>query len=371
MLIRNLDQTKVNPQRTQLGKAHGKNGFKNSLFRKSNKMSKWVSFFREYHAKKQCRTFKNCQTRLCRNARFGFRRFLDNLEKSTSKHTHTHIGHASSIRLVVTGRVTHYPTWNREKSARQHVWETQNATRPAEHKPGGAYLAKVEINTNTKASPKVKPIYGNQGKAGRFRRKNGEIRHIHVWRKEKIERGKFRTPENNTVRLETRTQGQFDNAVCTNTIALRLPLILIRKVFRHTHTQIKQKVSSKAYITTRPAKHVRSEKKSREQKQQKLSRHAKAATIAATDALVVLTFSLRRRPSTPRNGKGGFPPSESSQRSIKNKANFYYFKGWSTFCWFLLPAKQTDHSHLIIHTQVHRETNLKRMHRSNFRSILR
>lgn len=85
-------------------------------------------------------------------------------------------------------------------------------------------------------SSKVKPIYGNQGKAGRFRRKNGEIRHIHVWRKEKIERGKFRTPENNTVRLETRTQGQFDNAVCTNTIALRLPLILIRKLFRRTHT---------------------------------------------------------------------------------------------------------------------------------------
>lgn len=98
-------------------------------------------------------------------------------------------------------------------------------------------MAKVEINTNTKAKLKSQTkIYGNQGKAGRFRRKNGEIRHIHVWRKEKIMRGKFRTPENNTVRLETRTQGQFDNAVCTNTIALRLPLILIRKVFRRTHT---------------------------------------------------------------------------------------------------------------------------------------
>lgn len=297
MLIRNLDQTKVNPQRTQLGKAHGKNGFKNSLFRKSNKMSKWVSFFREYHAKKQCRTFKNCQTRLCRNARFGFRRFLDNLEKSTSKHTHTHVGHTSSIRLVVTGRVTHYPTWNREKSARQHVWETQNATRPAEHKPGGAYLAKVEININTKAKLKSQTkIYGNQGKTGRFRRKNGEIRHIHVWRKEKIERGKFRTPENNTVRLDTRTQGQFDNAVCTNTIALRLPLILIRKLFRRTHTDKTKSLIESLYHHEASKTHTL-RKKSREQKQQKLSRQA--TTIAATDAMVVLTFSLRRRPSTP------------------------------------------------------------------------
>lgn len=68
---------------------------KNSLFRKSNKMSKWVSFFREYHATKQnnvehVQKLPNTAARQeC--ARFGFRRFLDNLEKSTSKHT-PHIG---------------------------------------------------------------------------------------------------------------------------------------------------------------------------------------------------------------------------------------------------------------------------------------
>lgn len=37
-LNRYLDRLKVNPQRANLGNANGKRGFKNSLFRKSDKM---------------------------------------------------------------------------------------------------------------------------------------------------------------------------------------------------------------------------------------------------------------------------------------------------------------------------------------------
>lgn len=129
-------------------------------------------------------------------ARFGFRRFLDNLEKTLANTSQLR---TSSIRLVVT-HVTHFPTWKWEKArsptrardAKCHVRPTLAL--------GGAYLAKVEINTNTKAKLKSQNnISGNEGKAGRFRRKNGEIRHIHIRRKEKITRGKFRTPQNITL----------------------------------------------------------------------------------------------------------------------------------------------------------------------------
>lgn len=126
------------------------------------------------------------------HARFGFRRFLDNLEKSTSKHPPKL--ETSSARMVVTGRARNALSHVEQgKSARQHVRGTRNAMRhQARHELGELIWQNVEINTNTKAKLKSQTnIRETKGKAGRFRRKNGEIRHIHIRRKEKITREKL------------------------------------------------------------------------------------------------------------------------------------------------------------------------------------
>lgn len=107
----------------------------------------------------------------------------------------------------------------------------------------------------------------------------------------------------------THTKTGCEKAVCTNTNTVRLPLSDLER---------KPKVSSKVYITTRPAKHIHPEKA-----ENKSSKSSLGSVKAATIAVTVVTpwhssmFSLRRRSRrTPRNGRS-FPPSESSQRSIK------------------------------------------------------
>lgn len=94
--------------------------------------------------------------------------------------------------------------------------------------------------------------------------------------------------------------------------------ILTRFGFPFLIWKRKPKVSSKVYITTRPAKHIHPEKA-----ENKSSKSSLGSVKAATTAVTVVTpwhssmFSLRRRSRrTPRNGRS-FPPSESSQRSIK------------------------------------------------------
>lgn len=159
-------------------------------------MSKWVSFFREYHAKTKTmsNTFKNCQTRLLdRNARVSdlgdFWTTLKNQLANTPPTLET-----SSIRLVVTGRARNALSHVEQGKARASTCEGREM--PWGWQAWGAYLANVEINTNTKAKLKSQTnTKKTRGTPNDFGEKNGEIRHIHIRRKEKIERGKLWTPE--------------------------------------------------------------------------------------------------------------------------------------------------------------------------------
>lgn len=141
-------------------------------------------------------------------------------------------------------------------------------------------------------------------------KKRGNSTHTHSAEGENYE-GKISNPaKHHTVRLETRTQRQDAKRLCAP--------ILTRFGFPFLIWKSKPNVSSKVYITTRPAKHIHPEKA-----ENKSSKSSLGSVKAATIAVTVVTpwhssmFSLRRRSRrTPRNGRS-FPPSESSQRSIK------------------------------------------------------
>lgn len=312
-------------------------------------------------------TFKNCQTRLLdRNARVSdlgdFWTTLKNQLANTPPTLET-----SSIRLVVTGRARNALSHVEQgKSARQHVWGTQNAMRLASL---GSLFGKRQNQYQYKGKAQKSNQYKeNEGNAERFRRKNGEIRHIHIRRKGKIERGKLWTPEKQHVRLETRTQGQFDiDAVCTNTNALRLPLILIRKVFRHSKKS--SKVSSKAYITTRPAKHIHSENKSREQKQQKLSGQRKLRPSQQPPwhfwrslfVVVVVHSEEWMELSTER---------KLPEKYWKRKQRLLFLRVDRCFVGIpLLPPKQTDRSHILINTHTRTHTSTQRNKPQTYASL--
>lgn len=266
-------------------------------------------------------TFKNCQTRLLdRNARVSdlgdFWTTLKNQLANTPPTLET-----SSIRLVVTGRARNALSHVEQgKSARQHVWGTQNAMR--RRTSLGSLFGKRWNQYQYKGKAQKSNQYKeNEGNAERFRRKNGEIRHIHFRRKEKIERGKLWTPENNTVRLETRTLGQFDNdAVCTNTNALRLPLILIRKVLRHSKKKFKSLIESLYHHEASKTHTTKAENKSSKSSPGSESCDHRSNRRGIFD----VPSSSSSSSSTARNGRS-FPPSESSQRSIENENNVYYF----------------------------------------------
>lgn len=92
-------------------------------------------------------------------------------------------------------------------------------------------------------------------------KKRGNSTHTHSAEGENYE-GKISNPaKHHTVRLETRTQRQDAKRLCAPMLTrFGFPFLIWKK---------KPKVSSKVYITTRPAKHIHPEK-SREQKQLKL-----------------------------------------------------------------------------------------------------
>lgn len=93
--------------------------------------------------------------------------------------------------------VTHFPTWNREK-ARANTCEGREMPWGRRNTSLGSLFGKRWNQYQYKGKAQKSNQYmENEGKAERFRRKNGEIRHIHIRWKEKIKRGKFQTPENN------------------------------------------------------------------------------------------------------------------------------------------------------------------------------
>lgn len=191
--------------------------------------------------------------------------------------------------------------------------------------------------------------------------KTGKNRHTFGWRR-KIIRGKFvwtLSKQHSSARNAHTVTRQSGVSVLTYK-RNGFPSTFGKFPFRRTVNQkFRQKFISPRGQQNTTLTHT--------QKQRKLS--GESSTIVATDAaffviIVVVIVHARKGRS--------FPSSESSQRSINNK---HLLVGRSKFYWFFRCHwnRQIAHIHTFTHTYTHkyRETNLKRMHRSNFRSILR
>lgn len=324
-LIRNLDQLKVNPQMATLGKAHGKRcsqKFSLSQIEQNAKMSFIFSRISRQN-KTMSNTFKNCQTRLLdRNARVSdlgdFWTTLKNQLANTPPTLET-----SSIRLVVTGRARNALSHVEQGKARASTCEGREM--PWGWQAWGAYLANVEINTNTKAKLKSQTnIWKTRGTPNDFGEKTGKFDTYTFGERRKLRGENCEPRKNNTVRLETRTQGQFDNdAVCTNTNALRLPLIPIRKVLRHSKKKVQK--SHRKLISPRGQQNTYTPKTKAENKSSKSSPGSESCDHRSNRRGIFDVLSSSSSSSfTARNG-WSFPSSESSQRSIKNENNVYYF----------------------------------------------
>lgn len=227
----------------------------------------------------------------------------------------------------------------------------------------GAYFGRTKpwINTTKRKSSNDKPANirkRKQGNAKWFRRKRGKI-DTHSAEGEKLLGENSCEPyRNNTVRLETHTPSRGILVwVCSHTNASASP--------PHSESFPSgaqwTKSSVKSFISPRGQQNTTL---THTQKQRKLS--GASSTTDATFFVIAIVVVVHAR-------KGrSFPSSESSQRSINNK---HLLVGRSKFYWFFRCHwnRQIAHIHTFTHTYTHkyRETNLKRMHRSNFRSILR
>lgn len=200
-------------------------------------------------------------------------------------------------------------------------------------------------------SSKVKPIQGKRGESRTISaKKRGNLTHTHSAEGENYE-GKIVNPGKQHVRLETRTHGQFDkDAVCTNTNALRLPLILIRKVLRHTKKTV-QKFHRK--LSPRGQQNTYSPKTKAENKSSK-SFPSSESCDHRSNRRGILTFPLRRHRRRPQRGmEGAFHRAKAPREVLKTKTTFTIFKGWSMFCWFIFVATETDRSLTPTHKHTH------------------
>lgn len=286
-------------------------------------MSKWVSFFREYHAKTKTmsNTFKNCQTRLLdRNARVSdlgdFWTTLKNQLANTPPTLET-----SSIRLVVTGRARNALSHVEQGKARASTCEGREM--PWGWQAWGAYLANVEINTNTKAKLKSQTnIRKPRGTPNDFGEKTGKFDTYTFGGRRKLRGENCGPRKNNTFGSKHAHKDNSTTTLCAPILTrFGFPLFWFGK---SSGTAKKIQKSHQKLISPRGQQNTYSPKTKAENKSSKSSPGSESCDHRSNRRGIFDVLSSSSSSSTARNGRS-FPPSESSQRSIENENNVYYF----------------------------------------------